>query len=154
MLSQPATKIFLRTDEAHSAKWISQTIGDQEIERLRESRTDRHFPSLRRGQRNQQLERTVEPLVMASEIAGLSDLHGYVKSGNLVVRLSFPYLELPQRHEAFIERALTNPQLKEESKLPKQEQARKMPPPIPPKREQPKPPSAAQAANDDLPFLE
>ena len=154
MLSQPATKIFLRTDEAHSAKWISQTIGDQEIERLRESRTDRHFPSIRRSQRNHQLERTVEPLVMASEIAGLSDLHGYVKSGNLVVRLSFPYIELPQRHEAFIERALTNQHLREESKLPEQNQPRKMPPPIPPKREQPKQPSAAQAANDDLPFLE
>jgi type IV secretory pathway TraG/TraD family ATPase VirD4 len=154
MLSQPATKIFLRTDEAHSAKWISQTIGDQEIERLRESRTDRHFPSIRRSQRNQQLERTVEPLVMASEIAGLSDLHGYVKSGNLVVRLSFPYIELPQRHKAFIERALTNQHLREESKLPEQNQPRNMPPPIPPKREQPKQPPAAQAANDDLPFLE
>ncbi|MGH9864907.1 MAG: hypothetical protein ACRD4H_05765 [Candidatus Acidiferrales bacterium] len=37
MLSQPATKIFLRTDEAHSAKLISQTLG-VEIERVRESR--------------------------------------------------------------------------------------------------------------------
>ena len=39
MLSQPATKIFLRTSEPHAAKWIADTIGDVEIERLRESRS-------------------------------------------------------------------------------------------------------------------
>jgi len=44
MLSQPATKVFLRTDEANSSKWISQTIGEVEIERLRESRMEGHFP--------------------------------------------------------------------------------------------------------------
>ena len=40
MLSQPATKIFLRTSEPHAAKWIADTIGDVEIERLRESRSN------------------------------------------------------------------------------------------------------------------
>ncbi len=39
MLSQPATKIFLRTSEPHAAKWISDTIGEVEIERMRESRS-------------------------------------------------------------------------------------------------------------------
>ena len=39
MLSQPATKIFLRTSEPQAAKWIAKTIGDIEIERLRESRS-------------------------------------------------------------------------------------------------------------------
>ena len=39
MLSQPATKIFLRTSEPRAAKWIADTIGDVEIERLRESRS-------------------------------------------------------------------------------------------------------------------
>ena len=36
MLSQPATKIFLKTTEPRAAKWISQCIGDITIERLRE----------------------------------------------------------------------------------------------------------------------
>jgi type IV secretory pathway TraG/TraD family ATPase VirD4 len=148
MLSQPATKIFLRTDEANSAKWISQTIGEVEIERLRESRMEGHFPNNRRDSRSYQLERTVEPLVMPSEIQGLPDLRGYVKSGNLVVRLSFPYIELPKRHEALIARKLPQ-QLKEEP-------ARSLPPPIPPQREQQpaKQARAATAGNDDLPFLE
>ncbi len=107
MLSQPATKIFLRTDEANSSKWISQTIGEVEIERLRESRMEGHFPNNRRNSRSHQLDRTTEPLVMASEIQGLPDLHGYLKSGNLVVRLSFPYIELPQRQPGFVARATT-----------------------------------------------
>jgi type IV secretory pathway TraG/TraD family ATPase VirD4 len=35
MLSQPATKIFLRTTEPRAAKWVSEAIGEIEIERLR-----------------------------------------------------------------------------------------------------------------------
>jgi len=107
MLSQPATKIFLRTDEANSAKWISQTIGEVEIERLRESRTEGHFPHKGRNSRNYQLDRQTEPLVMPSEIAGLPDLHGYLKSGNLVVPISFPYIELPQKQPSFLARENT-----------------------------------------------
>ena len=148
MLSQPATKIFLRTDEANSAKWISQSLGEVETERLRDSRKDGIFRDMRHGVRTRQLERVADPLVKDSEIAGLSDLHGYVKSGNLVVRLSFPSIELPQRHEAFIERTLTNPpHLKEENKLPApgQNQGRKLPLPT----QAP----AEQAGDDELPFL-
>lgn len=150
MLSQPATKIFLRTDEANSAKWISQTIGDVEIERLRESRMEGHFPK-QRDSRSYQLERTVEPLVMPSEIQGLPDLHGYLKSANLLVRLSFPYIELPKRHEALIARNIKGEQLKEE----RVQTAVQEWPTIPPQREpQPKQPRARAAGGDDLPFLE
>jgi len=39
MLSQPRTKIFLRTSEPRAAEWISKCIGDVEIEHLREGRT-------------------------------------------------------------------------------------------------------------------
>ena len=31
MLSQPATKIFLRTGEPRAAKWVSEAIGEIEI---------------------------------------------------------------------------------------------------------------------------
>src|SRR5256885_13367300 len=63
MLSQPATKIFLRTSEPRAAKWISDTIGRIEIERLRESRSSGQMG----GQRNTTSynnERDVVPLVM------------------------------------------------------------------------------------------
>jgi hypothetical protein len=76
MLSQPATKIFLRTSEPRAAKWISDAIGEVEIERLRESRTTGRYPQ-GRNSKSYNLERQVEPLVMASEITGLQPLHGY-----------------------------------------------------------------------------
>ena len=43
MLSQPRTKIFLRTSEPRAAEWISKCIGDVEIEHLREGRTSGEF---------------------------------------------------------------------------------------------------------------
>jgi hypothetical protein len=99
ILSQPATKIFFRTNEAHAAKWIADTIGDIEIERLRESRSNG------RGDRQSYgLERQVEPLVMASEITGLPNLQGYLKLGNLVVGLTIPFLDVVTHVPALIER--------------------------------------------------
>lgn len=101
MFSQPGTKIFLRTSEPESAKWISDTIGEVEIEQLRESRPREQWPRTR----NYQLERRIEPLVLASQITGIEDRWGYLKSGNAVVHMSFPYLNVPKVQPALIERA-------------------------------------------------
>ena len=104
MLSQPATKIFLKTSEPHASEWISKAIGEIEVERFRESRTKGHFP---RGRETEQRDITREPLVMASEIGGLDPLHGYLKHGNLVLQMRFPYIELRNNAEKFIERKMT-----------------------------------------------
>jgi hypothetical protein len=104
MLSQPATKIFLKTSEPHASEWISKAIGEVEIERFRESRTLGKFP---RNSENQSRDITREPLVMASEVAGLDPLHGYLKHGNLVLRMRFPYLELHANAEKYVERKVT-----------------------------------------------
>ena len=101
MLSQPATKIFLKTSEPHASEWISKAIGEVEVERFRESRTKGVFP---RGRESEQRDITREPLVMASEVAGLDPLHGYLKHGNLVVQMRFPYMELAERAAKFVER--------------------------------------------------
>ncbi|MGA8530850.1 MAG: type IV secretion system DNA-binding domain-containing protein [Acidobacteriaceae bacterium] len=106
MLSQPATKIFFKTSEPHASEWISKSIGEVEVERFRESRTRGVFPQHRE---NEQREITREPLVMASEIGGLEPLHGYLKHGNLVVRMRMPYLKLDEPAEKFIERKMTPP---------------------------------------------
>lgn len=104
MLSQPATKLFFKTSEPHASEWISKSIGEIEVERFRESRTRGVFPQNRE---NEQREITREPLVMASEIGGLEPLHGYLKHGNLVVRMRMPYLKLDEQAEKFIERKMT-----------------------------------------------
>ncbi|HEV2425433.1 MAG TPA: type IV secretion system DNA-binding domain-containing protein [Terriglobia bacterium] len=104
MLSQPGTKIFLRTSEPRAAKWISDAIGEIEVEHLRESRADGYRN--RGDAKSYVLERRVEPLVMASEITGLKKLRGYLKSGNLVVRLRTRPPRLPEIAPGFIERSV------------------------------------------------
>ncbi|HXZ42096.1 MAG TPA: type IV secretion system DNA-binding domain-containing protein, partial [Terriglobales bacterium] len=101
MLSQPATKIFLRTSEPRAAKWVSEAIGEVEVERLRET----HYDGTRRG-RNFALDRQTEPLVMPSEISGMDDLRAYLKYGNYVARFSFPYIEMQAKEPPFIEREM------------------------------------------------
>lgn len=105
MLSQPATKIFLRTSEPNAAEWISRTIGGVEIERLKESRSSGQLGNQRKTTSHNN-ERQIEPLVMDSEISGLANLHGYLKSENLVVRMSFPIIALPSMHPGYIQRPM------------------------------------------------
>jgi Type IV secretion-system coupling protein DNA-binding domain len=99
MLSQPATKIFFRTDEPRAAKWISDNIGEVEIERLKET----HYDGGNRS-KNFTLERLREPLVMPSEIQGLVDLSAYLKYGNYVAHFSIPFVKLEDKHPDFIRR--------------------------------------------------
>jgi type IV secretory pathway TraG/TraD family ATPase VirD4 len=96
MLSQPATSVWLTTKEPNAGEWVSKFIGKVEIERLRET----HFDGTRSG-RNFALDRQVEPLVLESEIAGLADLHAYMKYQNYVTRFSFPYFNMPEVTEGF-----------------------------------------------------
>ncbi|HZV06185.1 MAG TPA: hypothetical protein VE999_13995 [Gemmataceae bacterium] len=79
-----------------------------EVERFRETRTHGEFPRSRNSE-SEQRDIYKEALVMASEIGGLDALHGYLKYGNLVVRMRFPYLELPNRQPAFVERRPKTP---------------------------------------------
>jgi hypothetical protein len=104
MLSQPATKIFLKTSEPGASEWISKAIGEIEIERFRESRTHGKFPQ---NSESEQRDITREPLVMASEVGGLDPLHGYMKHGNLVLPMRFPYLSLQSNVAKFVERKLS-----------------------------------------------
>ncbi len=99
MLSQPATKFVLKTAEPKAAKWASELLGDVEIERVRETVAD----GKRQG-KSYTLDRQTEPDVMGSEIAGLNDLHAFVKQANYVSRLSFPYFDLPVIAEALVPR--------------------------------------------------
>jgi type IV secretory pathway TraG/TraD family ATPase VirD4 len=101
MLSQPATKVFLRTTEPRAAKWVSEAIGEVEIERLRETRYDGN-----RTGHNFMLDRQTEPLVLPSEVSGLDDLRGFLKYGNHVARFSFPFIEIEEKNPGFDERMM------------------------------------------------
>jgi hypothetical protein len=106
MLSQPTTKIFLRTTEPKAAEWVSNAIGKIEVERLRET----HSTGLRAGN-NFSLERQVEPLFLDSEVAGLPDMHALLKLGNHVARFAFAYNDIPATQPAFVPRPLDDDDL-------------------------------------------
>jgi hypothetical protein len=109
ILSQPMTKIFLRTSEPRAAKWISETIGSVEIERLRESRTEpmsRSFNNWKHKTKTYHFDRRIEPLVMDSVIQGLPNLSGYLKSQNLVAPVTFPWVPPVRKQRGFIPRAM------------------------------------------------
>jgi hypothetical protein len=106
MLSQPSTKLFLRTTEPKAAEWISDSIGEVEIERLRNSTTE--AVNDRRDSINSEMARQMEHLVIPSEIMGLAKLEGYLKYNNLVVKIKFKPQDYKQIAEGFITREVTN----------------------------------------------
>ena len=108
MLSQPMTKIFLRTSEPNAAQWVSRSIGEVEVSR----REQTHGSSFRfsggpQHSTTTQFRRYTEPLVLASSIEGLPNLAGYLKSKDLVVPASFSYVKSSQIHPGFQPRMLT-----------------------------------------------
>ena len=105
MLSQPATKIFLKTSEPRAAKWISEAIGEIEVERLKESRS----MGLLRSKKSFALEIATKPLIMASEIAGLAPLTGFIKLENHVVPARFRLAKKKNQQPEFLERTREKP---------------------------------------------
>jgi hypothetical protein len=102
MLSQPATKIFLKTSEPRAAKWISDAIGEIEVERLKESRGIGLF----KDKKSFALEIATKPLVMASEIAGLEPLRGFIKQENRVVPARFRLAKKRAKQPEFLARKM------------------------------------------------
>ncbi len=125
MLSQPATKIFFKTSEPRASKWISETLGEIEVERLKESRT----PGLLGSKKNFAMEIATKPLVMASEIAGLEPLRGYIKQENRVMPVKFAFVAKRSQQPEFIERKMTIPEPRLPPPLLVQMEARLSPPP-------------------------
>jgi type IV secretory pathway TraG/TraD family ATPase VirD4 len=101
LLSQPATKIFLKTSEPHAAKWISDAIGEVEIESWQESRSQ----GTQRDSQSQASQIGPVPLVMASQIGGLRPLRGYLKLDDLVTPLEIDRPPLREKAPGFIARS-------------------------------------------------
>ena len=102
MLSQPSTKLFLRTTEPKAAEWISDSIGEVEIERLKSSTTE--AVNDRRDSINSEMARQMEHLIIPSEIMGLAKLEGYLKYNNLVVKIKIRPQDYEKIAEGFITR--------------------------------------------------
>lgn len=135
MLSQPATKVFFRTSEPRAAKWISDAIGEIEVERLKESRT----MGLLGSRQSYAMEIATKVLIMPSEISGLKSFYAFIKQENQVVPVLFRLFKKRSKQPDFIERKLPEAMPRLVPQVPAS------PAPTPP----PKKPAAAQ---DSLPF--
>ena len=105
MLSQPATKVFFKTSEPRAAKWISEAIGEIEVERLKESRS----MGLLGSKKSYTMEIATKPLIIASEIAGLAPLRAFIKQENRVVPARFKLAKKRKKQPEFIERKREQP---------------------------------------------
>ncbi len=99
MLSQPRTKIFLRTSEPRAAEWISKCIGDVEMEHLREGRSTSDWGFY--YSRNASLDSRIEAAILASEVSNLEDLQGYFQTPGYTLKLRFPYTPVVSHHPPF-----------------------------------------------------
>jgi type IV secretory pathway TraG/TraD family ATPase VirD4 len=93
LLSSPYTKFLMRTSEPEASEWLSKTIGDVEIERVQESAP---VVAGERGAHSYSTQRLVQRLVLPSEFAGLDDLNGYIRYGNLAIKVR---MAIPKRRE-------------------------------------------------------
>jgi hypothetical protein len=105
MLAAPKLKLFFRCGESESARWISDTIGEYEVEKPRIATTasveDRGRDAL-----NYSTTTEHHQAISKEEIMCLPDLHGYWKYGDVVVpfRLSLAPVKIVAR--GYIARAL------------------------------------------------
>jgi energy-coupling factor transporter ATP-binding protein EcfA2 len=118
MLSQPRTRIFLRTGEARAAEWVSKCIGEAETEHVREGRSQGDWGL--RSSTNATLDRRTEMAILASEIENLEDLTGYFQTPGYTLKLSFQFLQPLSLHQPLIWRDVSGPGIQQlESDRPK-----------------------------------
>lgn len=102
MLSQPRTKFFLRTGEPRAAEWISKSIGEVDIEHLREGRTSGDLGL--NTSKNASVDSRVEPAILPSEITNLENLRGFFQTPGFTLWLEFALVKSQDRHPGLIER--------------------------------------------------
>ncbi len=110
MLAAPKLKLFFRCGEAESARWISDTIGEYEVEKPRIATTasveDRGRDALNYSTTTEQRQ-----AISKEEIMSLPDLHGYWKYGDAVVPFKLPLAPVKIVTRGYIARELPPSQI-------------------------------------------
>lgn len=111
ILSQAYTKWIFATSDPDSAELLERIAGKRKLLRLEE--THSHATNFYERDRNSsRIVDVVEPAISATQIKGMSDLHAYFVQrgfkGNrmVIVPVQIPYIDLPARHPASIERVV------------------------------------------------
>ena len=105
IVSQPFTKVLLRTSDERAAQHLSNTIGNVEIERVNES-MPAHWFGGSHSRHSFSSQRVVSPLVMPSEIQSFDNLNGYFVQPGKAVNITVARQQKVTRAEALIERII------------------------------------------------
>jgi hypothetical protein len=102
LLANMGTKLILRAGDNETAAYLSREIGDEEITRTQISESKKTSDLLENSRSTtEQILR--QSLVMPSEIMGLQDLHGYVKSPTgSIIRGELAYEAIPQTAKPYV----------------------------------------------------
>jgi len=103
MLAAPRLKLFYRCGEPESARWISDTIGEVEIERPKIG-TTASVEDKGRDSLNYSTVTEHKPVISKEEIMSLADLHGYWKYGDVVVPFRLPLASVRVVASGFVRR--------------------------------------------------
>jgi len=103
MLAAPRLKLFYRCGEPESARWISDTIGEVEVEKPKIG-TTASVEDKGRDSLNYSTVTEHRPVISKEEIMSLPDLHGYWKYGDTVVPFRLPLAGVRVTAKDYIER--------------------------------------------------
>lgn len=102
LIANTSVKCILRAGDAETAKSMEHELGDQEIERIQ---VNDSFSQNDQGQSQSQStspQVVRQSAVLASEVMGLPDLHGFLKiPGDEIARIEVEYVGMPDVNPAF-----------------------------------------------------
>lgn len=103
LIANTSVKCILRAGDAETAKSMEHELGEQEIER---SQVNDSFSTNEQGQSQSQSYSTQvvrQSAVLASEVMGLPDLHGFLKlPGDEIARIKVEYVGMTDTNVAFV----------------------------------------------------
>lgn len=106
MLAAPKLKLFFRCGESESARWISDTIGEYEVEKPKIG-TTASVEDKGRDAINYSTVTEHKQAISKEEIMSLPDLHGYWKYADVVVPFRLPLAPVKIVARGYIAREMT-----------------------------------------------
>jgi hypothetical protein len=106
MLAAPKLKLFFRCGESESARWISDTIGEYEVEKPKIG-TTASVEDKGRDAVNYSTVTEHKQAISKEQIMSLPDLHGYWKYADVVVPFRLPLAPVKIVARGYIPREMT-----------------------------------------------
>jgi len=96
LLSCMTTKLILKAGDGETAKYFENEIGQQEVEREEVSEgTSQRVGEFGSSSENKSVRRTTQAAVLASQITGLDNLHGYLMlTGQPIAKVQLDYVAM------------------------------------------------------------